>query len=323
MTLRTRLTETLGITHPILLAPMGGVAGGRLAAAVSDAGGLGLIGGGYGDAAWLEREFAAAGNRRVGCGFITWSLAKNPALLDRVLERAPAAVMLSFGDPKPFAARIHAAKVLLMCQVQNRDQALQALDAGAGIIVAQGTEAGGHGGGRATLPLVPALADLVAQRAPQAMVVAAGGIADGRGLAAALTLGAEGVLIGTRFYASAESLAHDRAKACVIAASGEATVRTRIFDIVRGLDWPATITGRALSNAFAVRWHGREADLAAAAAERERYQAAVAAGDFATAVVFAGEAADLITDVPSAATIVARIAAEAEAALNAAARRIA
>ena len=323
MTLRTRLTEKLGIAHPILLAPMGGVAGGRLAAAVTDAGGLGLVGGGYGDAAWLDREFAAAGNRRVGCGFITWSLAKNPALLDRVLAHTPAALMLSFGDPAPFADRIRAAGSVLICQVQDREQTLRALDAGAEIIVAQGTEAGGHGGARATLPLVPALVDLVAQRAPDAMVVAAGGIADGRGLAAALTLGAEGVLVGTRFYASTESLAHDLAKARVVAASGDATLRTTIFDIVRGYDWPKPYTGRALSNIFCGRWHGKEADLAARVTdEMKRYKAAVEAGDFSTAVIFAGEDVDLIDDLPPAASIVARLAQEAERALQSAASRL-
>jgi nitronate monooxygenase len=164
VTLRTRLTEKLNITHPVLLAPMGSVSGGRLAGAVSEAGGLGLIGGGYGDRDWLEGEFAAAGNRRVGCGFITWSLAKQPGLLDAALAHRPAVLMLSFGDPQPFARRIRAVGVVLMCQVQSRDHTLQALDAGAEIIVAQGTEAGGHGGSRATLPLVPAIVDLVARR---------------------------------------------------------------------------------------------------------------------------------------------------------------
>ncbi|WP_245277711.1 nitronate monooxygenase [Mesorhizobium sp. L48C026A00] len=109
MPLKTRLTERFAIRNPILLAPMGVMAGGRLAAAVSHAGGLGLIGGGYGDEAWLDKEFAAAVNARVGCGFITWSLATRPYLLDRVLERQPAALMLSFGSPAPFAAHIREA----------------------------------------------------------------------------------------------------------------------------------------------------------------------------------------------------------------------
>jgi nitronate monooxygenase len=323
VTLRTRLTQKLGITHPVLLAPMGGISGGRLAGAVSEAGGLGLIGGGYGNADWLEREFAAAGNRRVGCGFITWSLAKQPDLLEAVLVRQPPAVMLSFGDPRPFAKHIHAEGVVLICQVQSRDHALQALDAGAEIIVAQGTEAGGHGGSRATLPLVPAIVDLVARRVPEAIVVAAGGIADGRGLAAALALGAEGVLVGTRFYACVESLALDRAKARVVAASGEETVRTSVFDTARGYTWPDGITGRALRNDFTARWHGRERDLAGALEdETARYQAAAEQGDMDTAVIFTGEAADLIDDVPSAGEIVSRLVGEAEHALTSAAGHV-
>ena len=121
------------------------ISGGRLAAAVTSAGGLGLIGGGYGDAEWLQREFDQAEGARVGCGFITWSLARNPELLDEALARQPATIMLSFGDLQPFADRIHAAGVPLTAQVQTLDQARQALDAGADIIVAQGGEAGGHG----------------------------------------------------------------------------------------------------------------------------------------------------------------------------------
>src|ERR1700732_5609830 len=114
MGIRTRLTEALGITTPILSAPMGFVAGGKLAAAVTAAGGLGVIGGGYGDADWLDREFAAAGNHRVGCGFITWSLARRPELLDLALAYRPAALMLSFGDPRPFAAKIKAGGARLL-----------------------------------------------------------------------------------------------------------------------------------------------------------------------------------------------------------------
>ncbi|HWG78936.1 MAG TPA: nitronate monooxygenase [Stellaceae bacterium] len=324
MPLATRLTECLDIRHPVLLAPMGSIAGGRLAAAVTAAGGLGLIGGGYGDGEWLEREFSAAGNHRVGCGFITWSLARRPELLAQALAHGPAAVMLSFGDPKPFAPPIRAAGAKLICQVQTLAHVDDALAAGAEIIVAQGSEAGGHGATRATLPLVPQVVDRVRRRAPEAMVVAAGGIGDGRGLAAALMLGAEGVLVGTRFYASEESLARPQAKARMIEATGEETIRTSVFDTARGIAWPKEFTGRALNNDFARRWHGSEAELAAAV-EREmaRYQAAAAMGDFSTAVIFGGEAMGLFDRVLPAGDIVGGMVAEAEAALRAGAQHIA
>jgi nitronate monooxygenase len=170
---------------------------------------------------------------------------------------------------------------------------------------------------------VPAVVDLVARRAPEAMVIAAGGIADGRGLAAALALGAEGVLVGTRFYASVEALGYDGAKAHIVAASGEDTVRTSVFDTVRGYRWPDGITGRALRNDFALRWHGRERELAGALdGELAGYQTAAMQGDADTAVVFTGEGADLINDVPSAGEIVTRLVAEAEIALAAGAARL-
>jgi nitronate monooxygenase len=163
MPLKTRLTQRLGIQHPVLLAPMGNVSGGALAGAVSAAGGLGMIGGGYGDRPWLEQQFAAAGNHRIGCGFITWSLARQPELLDLALLHRPAALMLSFGDPQPFAGKIKAAGALLICQIQTLPHLDDALRAGADIIVAQGSEAGGHGAQRATLPLVPQIVDRVAK----------------------------------------------------------------------------------------------------------------------------------------------------------------
>ena len=166
MRLRTRLTERLGIEHPIISAPMGLLAGGRLAAAVSNAGGLGLIGGGYGDADWLDREFVVAGNAQVGCGFITWSLEKKPALLDQVLAKQPAALMLSFGSPAPFAARIKQFGVSMICQVQSMVHAREAVDSGADVIVAQGSEAGGHSGSRSTFTLVSEVADFLAHVAP-------------------------------------------------------------------------------------------------------------------------------------------------------------
>jgi nitronate monooxygenase len=318
--LHTRLTERLGIAHPILSAPMAFAGGGALAAAVSAAGGLGLIGGGYGDSEWLEREFAAAGNQRVGCGFITWSLAKKPALLEEVLAHRPAALMLSFGDPQPFAPAIREAGSLLICQVQTLALAREALAAGADILVAQGTEAGGHGENRATMTLVPEVADLIARESPGTLLVAAGGIADGRGLAAALMLGADGVLMGSRFWASREALVHPNFHAAAMAASGDSTVRQRATDIARGYEWPRRYTARVLDNAFVREWEPREAEHRALADERRStYQAALAAGDADNAGVFVGEAAGLIQDVPSAGAVVERTVAEAVALLRRAA----
>lgn len=310
----TALTELFGLQHPIILGPMGGVSGGKLAAAVSNAGGLGLVGGGYGDPAWLRTELSRvreATRRPWGVGLITWSA--NPGVLELVLSYRPHAVMLSFGDPRPYASAIKSAGCKLICQAQGLEEARLAQAAGADLIVAEGTEAGGHGGGRATLPLVPAVVDTVAPTP----VVAAGGIADGRGLAAALMLGAHGALIGTRFYASAEALGHERAKQRIVAARGDQTARTRIFDLIRGYAWPAIYTGRAIRNGFMERWDGREHRLAnTLEAERVAYQAATRDGDYDTAVVWAGEAVDLINSVDSASALVSRISAEAEAQLR-------
>jgi nitronate monooxygenase len=309
---RNRVTERLGIEHPVLLAPMDLVSGGRLAAAVSQAGGLGLLGGGYGEGGWLEREWDRAGNARIGCGFITWSLAKQPALLDRALARQPAAVMLSFGDPRPFAPAIREAGARLICQVQTLAQAQEAVEAGAAVIVAQGTEAGGHG---QSLPLATLL-PLVADACPETAIVAAGGIADGRGLAAAMMLGAEGVLMGTRFYASEEAEAHPEAKRRVVAAEAGATVRSVVFDIARRNHWPEPYTGRVLRNALTERWLGREAEMEEAAEAVARdFAAARERGDFDTAAVIAGEAAALVRDIPPAGEIVERVVAEAERAI--------
>ena len=164
MAIQNRLTRTLGIEHPVLLAPMDIVAGGRLAAAVSHAGGLGLIGGGYGDGGWVEREWASAGNARVCCGFITWSLAKRPGVLASVVAHQPAAVMLSFGDPRPFAAAMREAGSRLICQVVAVAQAREAAAAGADVIVAQDTEAGGHGGPKPLLTLLPRVVEPARRR---------------------------------------------------------------------------------------------------------------------------------------------------------------
>jgi nitronate monooxygenase len=317
MPIATRLTELLGVKHPILLAPMDLVSDGRMAAAVSRAGGFGIIGGGYGDQTWLEREMDAAGDARVGVGFITWSMARQPRLLDLVMERRPPAVMLSFGEVAPHAEKVKRGGALLICQIHTLAQAREACASGADVLVAQGAEAGGHGISRGTLALVPAVVDA----APGVVVVAAGGIADGRGLAAALMLGADGVLVGTRFYATQEAAAPPEAKRRILAATGDGTIRSILFDIVRRRVWPAPFCGRVLQNAFSERWRGREAELLQNDAEAARYAEARAANDFDTAAVIAGEAVDLIDDLPPAGELVARMADQAASLLAGASRR--
>jgi nitronate monooxygenase len=294
----------LGIEKPLVLAPMGSASGGALAAAVSAAGGLGLIGAGYGDADWIREQFRLASGARVGVGFITWSLARRPQLLDLALEHKPAAVMLSFGDPLPFSEKIRRAGAKLILQVQDLETARQAIAAKPDVLVAQGTEAGGHGGDRSLFTLLPSIGTLN----PGVPILAAGGIADRRGWEAARALGADGVLVGTRFLASEESLASPQAKKRIVEADGDATVRTTVFDIVRSYDWPAKFTGRALRNRFSDAWHGRERELEQhLSLEKDRYATAAEKRDFDTAVIFAGEAVNLIDSVLPAREIVRRI----------------
>jgi nitronate monooxygenase len=248
MTLRTAFTELFSLRHPIALAPMGGYAGGALAAAVSNGGGLGLVGGGRSDPAWLDRELGIAADatgQPWGVGFLSWAI--DVATVERALAYRPRAVMLSFGDPRPFIEPIRSAGAALIIQVTDLAEARQALDAGADVIVAQGTEAGGHSGGRgrSTLAFVPVVADLAAPTP----VLAAGGIADGRGVAAALVLGAAGALIGTRFLATPEVLADPASTKAIIEGFGEDTERSTVLDIARGAPWPSRYPARTPSAA--------------------------------------------------------------------------
>jgi nitronate monooxygenase len=320
MALSTEFTGLLGVRHPIALAPMGGSAGGALAAAVSRGGGLGLLGAGNGDPLWLDRELpivASGTGKPWGVGFLTWAV--DAGAVEHALEYAPRAIMLSFGDPTPLVEPIRAAGVVLIIQVTSLEEARQAVDLGADVIVAQGTEAGGHGArrGRSTLPFVPVVVDLVAP----VPVLAAGGIADGRGVAAALALGAAGALVGTRFQATVEALADPAITKAIVEGRGQDTERSSVLDIIRGSGWPSNYTARTLSDPHLDRWRGREAELAVDSHARQDYQNDVARGAIPPLPVWAGEAIDLITDVPSAADLIATLAAQAEIALARAGRR--
>ncbi len=311
-TFSTRLTRSLNLRYPIVSAPMAFAGGGALAAAVSRAGGLGLIGGGYGDPAWLEEQFGAAGDQRVGVGFITWSVRKSPSILTDALKHRPAAVMLSFGDPRPFADAIRGAGALMICQCQDMDHVADAVDVGAEVVVAQGAEAGGHGALRGTFSFVPEAADFLAKSAPGTLLLAAGGIADGRGLAAALLLGADGVLLGTRLWAAKEALVNERHHDAIVETNGDGTLRTKVADIARQLQWPKGFTARIRRNAFTDRWHGREAALEAEiAVEGPRYRKAFADGDPEHTGVWFGEAAGLVHAIEPASVIIERMVADA------------
>lgn len=316
MPISTSITKLLGISHPILLAPMDLVADARLTAAVTAAGGFGILGGGYGDEQWLTRELdlLEQANTRFGVGFITWSMAKQPKLLDLALERKPTAIVLSFGDPRPFVDLIKRSGAIVICQVQSIALATDAVGAGADILIAQGTEAGGHGVSRGLVSLVPEVMDAIGAGTP---VLAAGGIADGRGLAAALMLGASGVVMGTRFYATHEAAGAPAAKERIRAATGDDTLRSIVFDISRRNVWPAPFTGRCLRNMHLDRWFGREVELLRHQEEEsERYAAARRENDFDIAAVIAGESSGLIRDISSTREVVERTVREASALLE-------
>ena len=328
--LNTRFAQRFQLSTPIALAPMALATGGALAAACAQAGALGLVGGGYGDLAWTQREVTLAhellGNdkaslARLGCGFITWKLDENAEALDWVLTQQPCAIMLSFGDPRPYAARIAKAGAHLICQVQRLDQVPQAIEAGATVIVAQGGEAGGHGAnaleGRSTFTLVPEIADYLAAHSPDTLLLAAGGVADGRGLAAALMLGADGALIGSRLWATQESLAATGAKTQATHTTGDGTARSMVFDILRRKNWPAPYDFRAIRNDL---HRTLESDVAALQANpdaaRAHYDAGVKAGDFTRAHATVGEAVGLIHDIPTAGSLLRRITDQASSLMS-------
>ena len=312
MVLHTAFTELLSLQHPIALAPMGGASGGALAAAVSNGGGLGLVGGGRQDPGWLDRELgivAEGTGQPWGVGFQSWGT--DVPTVEHALTYRPWAVMLSFGDPWPFVAPIRRAGAALIVQVTDLEETRQAMDAGADVIVAQGTEGAGHGGRWSTLPFVPVVVDLAAPTP----VLAAGGIADGRGVAAALALGAGGALLGTRFLVALEALVAPSVTKAIIEGGGEDTERSRVSDIARGSSWPSRYAARALRNPFFEQWRGREDELAADPAALQAYQDAISKGELPPEPVWASEAIDLITELSPAADLVGALVAQAEKAL--------
>lgn len=314
--LHTRLCDLLEIEHPIISAPMGSAAGAELAAAVSEAGGFGLIGVGLRpEGSWLREQINIAReltDKPFGVGFISSSPGLEEAI-QVALEERVAAVSHSFADAAPYIPAAHAAGVKVLVQVQSVALAAAAAQAGADVITAQGTEAGGHTGYLGTLPIVPAVIE-VASGIP---VVAAGGIADGRGVAAVLMLGAEGAWIGTRFVASRESATADWGKARVVEAGTDDTVLTRAYDLAMENPFPSYIGDRVLRNDYTDQWHGRDEEVIARRQELQgQLNEAMQSGDVRLAPIRAGSSSGLINEILPAGEIVRRIVAETEAILR-------
>jgi nitronate monooxygenase len=258
------------------------------------------------------RAVRAKTSRPFGVGFIS-SFPGTDDLVQVALEERVAAINHSFADPTPYVAPAHARGVRVFAQVQTVAQATRAAQAGVDVIIAQGTEAGGHTGQAGTMALVPAVVDA----AGGIPVVAAGGIADGRGLAAVLLLGATGGWLGTRFVASEEWGGGAWEQRAVLAATADDTVRTSVFDHLRERPFPEGIADRVLRNAFTTAWEGRTDDIAARQAElRRELEAAAERGDPSVVDVSAGVAVGLISSLEPAGTIVRRIVEEAERVLR-------
>lgn len=315
--LRTSLTDRFSLGTPIVGAPMAGAAGPALASAVSRAGGLGMLGVGADMSAAAITDAAAAARAvtdRFGIGLMAWNLDREPEQLAAVLAARPTLVSVSFGDMGPAVGALHGAGIAVATQVGDVVSARHAVDQGAEVVVARGGEGGGHGDDRvATLPLLQGVLDAVADRA---IVLAAGGVSTARGLAAVLAAGADGAWIGTALLACTEALTPPGARRRLLQATELDTVSTSVFDVAQGIPWPPSFRGRAVSNRFTDRWHGREADLAASPDAWRELADARRRGDYDTAFVYAGQGVGALSAERTARQVIDEIGGGAEALLR-------
>jgi len=324
--LRTSFCELLGVDLPIVQAPIGSATTPALAAAVSNAGGLGMLAGTWRDPDSLRRMVRET-HERTGRPFGVNLVLRWPPeeRLELCLEEGVEVVSFSWGDPAPYIERVHSGGARALHMVGSAEEATVAADVGVDVIVAQGWEAGGHVvGGVATLPLIPRVVDAVHPRP----VLAAGGIADGRGLVAALALGATGVMMGTRFLASEEARVHPAYRDGVLGASETDTVYSQLFDI----GWPDA-PHRTLRNTTVAAWEeaGRpgpgsrpgEGEVVASGPDGgpvPRYSDVIplpeTTGSVEALALYMGQSAGLVTRVQPAAEIVEDVRREAEEALQ-------
>jgi len=309
--LRTFLTTSWHFRYPIIGAPMAGVGRGRLARAVSQAGGLGMIGIGSKESVeFIEREANIArgdDSTPFGIGLMAWAIDARPELLSAAMQTNPFLISISFGSPAPYVETLRQHNIFLAAQVHSRAEALDAAQAGVDVIIAQGTEAGGHTGQVGTLPLLQIVLDAV-----QIPVLAAGGIATPRGVVAALAAGAQGVWVGTCLLACSECENSEQARSRIVQAQETDTVHTRVFDVAQGLAWPPQFPGRALRNRFTDQWHHQTDELAQDQGARQKLAEAVANKDYDLAYIYAGEAVGLVTQQRPAAEVIQELGEGAE-----------
>jgi len=311
--IRTPICDLFNVEHPIALGGMGSATSPELVSAVSRAGGLGALGCHYLTPEQVRERTAAVRqqtDKPFGLNFLLFDTREDS--FAAALELRPAVMQFAWARPdqdlSQFFRRAHDAGCKITYMAGAVPEAVRAARAGADVIVAQGTEGGGHVGWMASMPLIPMIVDAVAP----VPVLAAGGFADGRGLVAALSLGADGILLGTRFLATDESPLHPNFKQAIVESDGHDTQLSEIPDIAAGLVWPGAMT-RSRRNRFVERWAGREWALRQSRAEAlQRLQAARKAGDVDEGPLSMGQDAGLIHDIVPAAEIVTRIAREAE-----------
>jgi nitronate monooxygenase len=306
--IRTWLTERFALDVPVVGAPMAGPGEGRLAAAVSAAGGLGMVGvNASRDAGWIAAQAALArgdGTRPFGLGLMAWALENNPAQLEAALAERPALVSVSFGAFERYVEPVRQAGIAATTQVGTLEEARRAVDAGVDLLVVRGAEAGGHGrDAMAPLPLLQAVLDRV-----DVPVLAAGGIGTARGLAAVLAAGAAGGWVGTALLGGTEAGNRPAARSRLLAADGSSTGYGRVFDVALGLGWPEEYGARGLRNGFFDRWQHRLDELAADGAAREALGAAREAGDYDVAYLYAGQGVGLLDRERPVAEVLAELA---------------
>lgn len=315
--MKTRLTEVLGIEHPVMLAGMGGVSYAELVSAVSEAGGFGCLGAAMMSTEEMVAEMRAVRaktNRPFGVDLLTAMPGDPTAQVEALIAEGARVFVAGLGVPAGVIDLCHRHGVLVVNMCGKVTHARRAVEAGCDLVVAQGTEAGGHTGKVATMALVPAVVDAVGDQVP---VVAAGGIVDGRGLAAALALGADGVWVGTRFVATHEARALPGYKAALLGAAEDATTITRAY---------TGKTMRVLANAYTAWWDEHAGELSRFPEQALRSMSEGAfhlGGDEATAEVDpdqecypAGQGVGEIRALVPAGDIVAAMVTEAESVLG-------